>query len=43
MSNMQIVQTKGIYHGLPVFPESVKGLTAIITGLDPMHLLQTAD
>jgi hypothetical protein len=32
MSNQQIVQSKGIYHGLPVFPESVKGLTAIITG-----------
>ncbi|KAH6613855.1 NAD dependent epimerase/dehydratase family protein-like protein [Boeremia exigua] len=32
MSNQQIVQAKGIYHGLPVFPSSVKGLTAIITG-----------
>ncbi|KAK5071075.1 hypothetical protein LTR64_007578 [Lithohypha guttulata] len=28
----QQVQTKGIYHGLPVYDPSVKGLTAIITG-----------
>lgn len=26
------VRSHGIYHGLPVFPESIKGLTAIITG-----------
>nr|KMM69946.1 aldo-keto reductase family protein [Coccidioides posadasii RMSCC 3488] len=26
------VQTKGIYHGLPVFPQSLKGLSAIVTG-----------
>ncbi|KAF9694408.1 hypothetical protein EKO04_007690 [Ascochyta lentis] len=32
MSNQQIVQSKGIYHGLPVYPSSVTGLTAIITG-----------
>lgn len=32
MSNQQVVQTKGIFHGLPVFPSSLKGLTAIITG-----------
>lgn len=32
MSNQQTVQSKGIFHGLPVFPPSVKGLTAIITG-----------
>lgn len=32
MSNCQTVQSKGIFHGLPVFPSSVKGLTAIITG-----------
>jgi hypothetical protein len=32
MSNQQTVQTKGIYHGLPVFPPAVNGLTAIITG-----------
>ncbi|KAI3391348.1 hypothetical protein diail_7499 [Diaporthe ilicicola] len=32
MSTQQIVQRKGIYHGLPVYPESTKGLTAIITG-----------
>ena len=32
MPNQQIVQSKGIFHGLPVYPSSVKGLTAIITG-----------
>lgn len=31
MSNQQ-VQTKGIYHGLPVYPESLNGQAAIITG-----------
>ncbi len=30
--SIQQVQSNGIYHGLPVFPESQKGLTAIITG-----------
>ena len=30
--SIQQVQSKGIYHGLPVFPPSIKGLTAIITG-----------
>lgn len=29
---IQAVQTKGIYHGLPVFPANFEGLTAIITG-----------
>jgi hypothetical protein len=32
MSSQQTVQTKGIFHGLPVYPLSIKGLTAIITG-----------
>jgi hypothetical protein len=32
MANQQVVQSRGIYHGLPVYPASVKGLTAIITG-----------
>lgn len=26
------IQSKGIYHGLPVFPESLSGLSAIVTG-----------
>ena len=30
--SIQQVQTRGIYHALPVFPDSQKGLTAIITG-----------
>lgn len=32
MPNQQVVQSKGIYHGLPVHPSSLKGLRAIITG-----------
>lgn len=30
--SVQQIQSKGIYHGLPVFPSDAKGLTAIITG-----------
>jgi nucleoside-diphosphate-sugar epimerase len=30
--SIQQIHSRGIYHGLPVFPEDVKGLTAIITG-----------
>lgn len=30
--SVQQVQSKGIYHGLPVYDPSIKGLTAIITG-----------
>lgn len=29
---IQQIQSDGIYHGLPLFPENVNGLTAIITG-----------
>lgn len=32
MSGIQQVQSHGIYHGLPVFDSSLKGLKAIITG-----------
>jgi hypothetical protein len=32
MTTQQTVQTRGIYHGLPVYPSSLKNLTAIITG-----------
>lgn len=32
MSNQQTVQSKGIYHGLPVYAPPLNGLTAIITG-----------
>ena len=28
----QLIQTKGIYHALPVIPETQKGLTAVVTG-----------
>lgn len=28
----QVVQNKGIYHGLPTYPEDVKDLVAIVTG-----------
>jgi hypothetical protein len=39
----QQVYTRGIYHGLPVFPEDVTGLTAIITGANGIsghHMLR---
>ncbi|KAJ6581862.1 hypothetical protein B0H19DRAFT_1116764 [Mycena capillaripes] len=26
------VQSRGIYHGLPVFPSEMQGLTAVVTG-----------
>ncbi|KAF2163354.1 hypothetical protein M409DRAFT_37286 [Zasmidium cellare ATCC 36951] len=32
MMSVQQVQSKGIYHALPVYPSEVSGLTAIITG-----------
>jgi hypothetical protein len=32
MSTVYQVHDRGIYHGLPVFPSSLKGLTAIVTG-----------
>ena len=32
MSQIQQIQSKGIFHGLPVYPDSISGLTAIITG-----------
>lgn len=28
----QLIQSKSIYHGLPVFPDNVEELTAIVTG-----------
>jgi hypothetical protein len=31
-SNVTTVQSKGIYNGLPVFPDTLKGLSAIVTG-----------
>jgi len=31
-SQIQQIHSRGIYHGLPVFPENLTGLTAIITG-----------
>ena len=30
--SIQQVQSRGIFHGLPVFPEHLEGLTAIVTG-----------
>lgn len=29
---VQTICSKGIFHGLPVFPDDVEGLTAIVTG-----------
>ncbi|KAF2493321.1 NAD(P)-binding protein [Lophium mytilinum] len=37
------VQSRGIYHGLPVYPKELKGLTAIITGANGIsgyHMLR---
>lgn len=37
------IQSKGIYHGLPVFPDSEKGLSAIVTGANGIsgdHMLR---
>lgn len=39
----QVVESRGIFHGLPVFPENVKGLTAVITGangISGQHMLR---
>ena len=39
----QVVQMKGIYHGLPTYPEDVKGLKAIVTGangISGQHMLR---
>lgn len=32
MAEIQRIQSKGIYHGLPVFSDDLKGLTAIVVG-----------
>src|ERR1700743_1128369 len=32
----QTVQSKGIFHGLPVYPPELSGLTAVITGANGM-------
>ena len=39
----QVVQSCGIFHGLPVFPDDIKGLTAVITGangISGQHMLR---
>ncbi|KAF2461897.1 NAD dependent epimerase/dehydratase family protein-like protein [Lineolata rhizophorae] len=41
--SLQTVQNRGIYRGLPTFPDHVKGLTAIITGangISGQHMLR---
>jgi hypothetical protein len=30
--SIQQIQSRGIYHGLPVFPSSINNLTAVVTG-----------
>jgi uncharacterized NAD(P)/FAD-binding protein YdhS len=38
-----MVQTRGIFHGLPVFSNDIKGLTAVITGangISGLHMLR---
>jgi len=39
----QVVQSRGIYHGLPAYPDDVQGLTAIVTGANGIsgyHMLK---
>ncbi|KIM93846.1 hypothetical protein OIDMADRAFT_45980 [Oidiodendron maius Zn] len=39
----QVVQTRGIFHGLPVFSNDINGLTAVITGangISGQHMLR---
>lgn len=39
----QVVQTRGVFHGLPVFSDDIKGLTAVITGangISGQHMLR---
>lgn len=39
----QVVQTRGIFHGLPVFSNDIRGLTAVITGangISGQHMLR---
>ncbi|PGG98789.1 hypothetical protein AJ80_09473 [Polytolypa hystricis UAMH7299] len=45
-SKYSSVQSKGIYHGLPVFPENLKGLSAIVTGANGIsgdHMMRVLD
>ena len=36
--SIQQIQSQGIFHGLPVFPEHLKGLTAIATGANGLFI-----
>ena len=39
----QVVRSKGICHGLPVFPPDLKGLDAVVvgaSGISGLHMLQ---
>lgn len=31
-STITAVQSKGIYHGMPVYPDSIQGLSALVVG-----------
>lgn len=40
------IRSKGIYHGLPVFPSTIKGLSAIVTGANGIsgdHMVRVLD
>lgn len=36
MDQVQLIHSKGIYHGLPAFSDDVEGLTAIVAGANGM-------
>lgn len=43
MSQTTQIQTRGIYHGLPVYDSNITGLTAIVTGANGIsgyHMLK---
>ncbi len=42
-NSTQVVQSKGIYHGLPTFPSNLKNLRAIVAGangISGQHMLR---
>lgn len=44
--SQQVVVSKGIYHGLPIFPNDLNGLTALVAGANGIsgdHMVGTID
>lgn len=38
MSRMQTVYSKDTYHGFPVLPDDINGLTAVVAGISRAHM-----